>query len=113
MATTVSHKRGDTFVYSAVIRESKSGPAIDLTGWTIASMIRDADSLLIADLDVSITTAASGAYAIRADITDEWPIGQAYWDIQYTDADGVIRSTETINLQIIEDVTYPEPEPVP
>ncbi len=111
MALTLEHKRGDTFRFSAVLRETKTGPAMDLTGWTIASMVRDADSVLIDTLTVTVTDAAAGEYSLLVEDTSAWPVGQAYWDIQYTDDGDVIRSTETIRLNIIEDVTYPEPTP--
>lgn len=111
MATTVQHKRGDTFLFIAVLRETKTGPVIDLTDWTIASMVRDADDVLVDQVTVTVTDAANGAYSLRVDDTTAWPVGTTYWDIQYTDADSIIRSTETIALQIIEDITYPEPTP--
>jgi hypothetical protein len=109
MATSITHKRGDTFLYDAVLRQSKSGPVIDLTDWTIASMIRDGEDVLIEELTVTVTNAALGEYSIRVDDTTAWPVGTAYWDIQYTDSNDIIRSTDTMNLNIIEDVTYPEP----
>ena len=113
MATSIQHKRGDTFLFSAVLRESKTGPVTDLTNWEIASMIRDADDVLIDEVTVTVTNAANGAYTLRVDETTAWPVGAAYWDIQYTDDSGIIRSTETIPVQIIEDITYPDPEPTP
>lgn len=111
MATSIQHKRGDTFLFEAVLRESKNGPVIDITDWTLESMVRDADSVLIAELDVTVTDAAQGEYTVSADDTSDWPVGLAYWDIQYTDDAGVIRSTDTIALAIIQDITYPEPTP--
>jgi hypothetical protein len=111
---SITHKRGDTFRFAAVLRESKTGPVIDLGGWVIASMIRAADTdALIAELTVTVTNAAQGAFTLRADDTDAWPVGTAYWDIQYTDPGTVIQSTETISVQILEDVTYPDPAPAP
>lgn len=111
MATSIQHKRGDTFLFSAVLRESKTGPVTNLTSWEVASMIRDAEDVLIDEVTVTVTDAVNGAYTLRVDDTTAWPVGTAYWDIQYTDSADVIRSTETITLLIIEDVTYPEPTP--
>lgn len=113
MATSITHKRGDTFLFSAALRASKTGPATDVTDWDITSMIRDAEDVLIDEITVTVTDAANGAYALRVDDTTAWPIGTAYWDIQYIDDSGIIRSTETIQVQIIEDITYPDPEPTP
>lgn len=106
---TVEHKRGDTFLYSAVLKETKTGPVIDIRGWTITSMIRDLDGLLIADLTVSITDGEQGEYTVSADDTAAWPVGWAQWDIQYVDDGNVIKSTETVRVKIVQDVTYPDP----
>lgn len=109
MAASAQHKRGDTFLYAAVLRESKTGPVIDLSGWTIASMIRDADGVLIEELVVTVTDAANGAYTISAADTTAWPVGLAYWDIEYTDTHGVIQSTDTVTVSILQDITFPDP----
>jgi hypothetical protein len=107
--STIKHKRGDTFSYSAVVRETRSGPAMDITDWTITSMLRDGTGNLIAEADVTITDAAEGAYTVRAEDTSSWPAGYLQWDIQHEDAGGDIRSTETVLVKVIADVTYPEP----
>lgn len=111
MAATASiqHKRGDTFLYAAVLRESKTGPVIDILDWTITSKIRDLDGALIADLDVTITDGLLGEFSIRKDDTTAWPIGWAVWDIEYRNYSGVITSTETVRVRILPDVTYPDP----
>lgn len=107
--TTVQHKRGDTFLYAAALLESKTGPVINIADWTITSMIRDLDGMLIADLTVTITDAAQGEYTVSLDDTADWPVGWAQWDIQYEDDGGVIKSTETVRVKIVQDVTYPDP----
>lgn len=107
-ALTLEHKRGDTFLYSATLKETATGPAIDLSGWQIAAMIRDADLNLIDSITVTVTDAAQGEYTLSVDDTTAWPITKARLDIQYTDDAGVIRSTDTIGLKIVQDITYPD-----
>ena len=97
------HKRGDTFVKSNVV-EDANGP-VDITTWTIASSLRDADDTKVADCVVVVTNASAGAYTLTVADTTLWPIGALFWDIQYTDGDDVIFSTETIQVNVLLDQT--------
>ena len=109
MSASIKHKRGDTFIYSGVVRESRNGPVMNISDWTIASMIRASTGTLIAEADVMITDGATGEYTVRVENTTAWPVDYCFWDIQHTDGAGDIRSTETVLLRVVADVTYPEP----
>jgi hypothetical protein len=107
MSVSIKHKRGDTFIYYGVVRESRNGPVMNITDWTITSMIRTQTDALLAEADVTITDGAAGEYTVRVDDTTAWPIEYLLWDIQHADGAGDIRSTETVLLRIVADVTYP------
>jgi hypothetical protein len=97
--TTVPVKRGDTF--SAQCHRV----GVDITATTIRSQIRAGSWMQ--ELTVTKTNAATGEFTLSATATQSklWPIGNATWDIEYTDA-GAVRSTETVKLRIVEDVTH-------
>lgn len=97
--TTYPVKRGDTF--SAVCQRV----GVDITSTTIRSQIRAGSWRQI--LTVVKTNAATGEFTLNATAADTvlWPVGLAIWDIEYTDS-GAVRSTETVNLRIVEDVTH-------
>lgn len=96
---TIPVKRGDTF--SAVCQRE----GVDITATTIRSQIRSGS--FRQDLTVTKTNAAAGEFTLSATAADAelWPIGNATWDIEYTDS-GAVRSTETVKLRIVEDVTH-------
>ena len=109
MSASIKHKRGDTFIFHGVVKESRTGPAMNISDWTITSMVRTQTGELIAEADVTITNGAAGEYAVRINDTTSWPDGYLHWDIQHADGAGDIRSTETVLLRIVADVTYPDP----
>ena len=104
--TTLRHKRGDTFQYDCVLREKKNGPAIDISGWQIRSHLRDLKDTLICEFSVQVLEAAAGHYQLSAADTRTWQPGNAAMDIEYRDAQGVIRSSETLNVLILKDETH-------
>jgi hypothetical protein len=97
--TTPKVKRGDTFS-AACQREG-----VDITATIIRSQIRS--GAWVQELTVTKTNAATGEFTLSATPAQSefWPIGKAVWDIEYTDS-GAVRSTETVNLLIVEDVTH-------
>ena len=99
----IEHKRGDTFVKSNVVSDANG--TVNITGWTIASSLRDADDAKISDCAVVVTNATVGAYTLTVANTTAWPIGALFWDIQYTDSNGVTFSTETIQVNVLLDIT--------
>ena len=109
MSASIKHKRGDTFIYHGIVREYRNGPVMNITDWTIASMIRTQTDALIAETDVTITDGAAGEYTVTVEDTTAWQPEYLIWDIEHRDGGGVKRSTETILIRVVKDVTYPEP----
>ena len=97
------HKRGDTF-YKANVVSDENG-AVDISGWTITSQLRDSNDALIAQCAVVVTNAVTGSYTLTVADTTAWPLGALFWDIQYIDGGGKIYSTETIQVVVLKDIT--------
>lgn len=108
MSAKIKHKRGDTFLWAASLKETRTGPAIDISDWTIKSQIRDAEDVLVSDLEVTITDGPNGQYRLYKEDTASWPSDNCFMDIEYRDDGGFIRSTETIGVRVVKDVTYPD-----
>ena len=102
------HKRGDTFDRSGTITVLQNGsPVADLTGWTGASQMRGVRASLIVQFDFQWINAAQRLARLRApDGTDTWPVGEAKIDIQLTSPSGVIVSTDTMTLEVVQDITH-------
>lgn len=100
--TTLDHKRGDTFIVNCTRTDT------DITDWTITSQIRDYEDVLIVDCDVTITDAAEGQYTVRVDDTTEWPVGSLLWDIQCIDTANIVKSTDTVKIRVVADITRAE-----
>ena len=98
MATTTI-KRGDTF--TALCQRVD----VDITETVIRSQIRSGS--WTQELTVTKTNEATGEFTLSATAAEAelWPLGNAVWDIEYTD-DTEVRSTETVKLRIVEDVTH-------
>lgn len=94
-------KRGDSFSLLGTVDG-------DVTGWTIASQIRTSAGALVATLTAAVTSASAdlSVYTLTAPgPTTAWPIEDLRCDIQYTTGAGIIDSTETFVIQMVEDIT--------
>lgn len=80
--------------------------AQSLTGWTVASQVRNGTSLLTT-LTVTWVNQAGGIYQLSAapNATASWPIKMLSCDIQYTSPSGQVISTETFGINCQADVT--------
>ncbi len=98
---SIPHKRGDTFLLTGTTD-------VPLTGYTIASQVRDKSFKLIAQLTVNITqTSPTGIYTLSYPAgSSSWPVGLLECDVQYTDGSGFIVSTETFEIDVLRDVTH-------
>lgn len=108
MATTFEHKRGDSFDLAGQLLESAGGPPVDLTGVTIRAQLRDGDAL-VTDLVAAVTDAAQGRYSLSrgyAD-TESWPVKGLSLDVQFTWPGGTRRSTQTVLVRVLKDITLP------
>ena len=104
MSAAIRIKRGETFLLECTVQESDGSP-MDLTGWSIASQIRDGHDTLIATLTVDLYTPVAGQYRLTGATTADWPQGLAHMDIAYTDAGGRALTTETLTVSIEREVT--------
>ena len=103
---TINHKRGDTFEISCAW-SGDSAPAT-LTGCTITSQVRTTTGALVAALEAverdnvarTVTMRPAAEYP-----TTGWPLALVYLDVQLTLPDGTVQSTDTVQLQIIKDIT--------
>lgn len=83
------HRRGATFDLSGVITVKHQGvPVPDLTGWTGASKVKTPHGQLVADLEFSWLDASQRLARIRAQNTDNWPVGVLVTDILLTSPNG-------------------------
>lgn len=102
---TINHKQGDTLDW--VINLTEGGTAVDITSWNIRSQIRSGDTLL-ATLTLTVVNAASGLFRLSATAaeTDALASGSHSCDIEFTDENSIVFSTETFGVNILEDVTH-------
>ena len=102
MATLNPHKRGDTFkIVNCQLLDENNDPR-DLTDISIRSQLRNVRDQVIVEFQV---VKNQFAYDLIAPSTEEWPIGMAYMDVEYTESNGTVFSTETIEMQIVRDIT--------
>lgn len=100
----VNFKRGDTFIPDCTfIGPSGVAEAYAALGITIKSQVRDASRNLIATLAVT-AGAGTGEFSLESPSTQDWPIGDLYWDVQFTQGAHVF-STVTTRLRVADDVT--------
>jgi hypothetical protein len=109
MAHTVdlpNFKRGDTFRIEAVFRVD--GAPTDLTGWNVECQLRDRDDTAIEmQIDLAVQADNPGQFLISpdGDDTSAWPLQRLRGDIQFTNPDGVVASTVTFIVPVVEDIT--------
>lgn len=106
MQSLSDFKRGDTFSLVCVWKEN--GTPTSIAGLTIVSQIRkQVGKTLVASLTVvpSDQTAHPGQFTLVAPTsTSGWPVGLLVCDFQITQGD-VVRSSETFQIRVIEDVS--------
>lgn len=99
-------KRGDTF--------SLAGPGTLPAGtWTATSQVRRKSSGTLVDpLVVVLTAQVSGSYthllslSKGAAATILWPIEELECDVEFRDATGIVRSTQTFTIKVVKDITH-------
>lgn len=105
--TSIRMKRGDTFTVDFQCTD-EADVAQDLTGYTARAQLRFGDSEPI-DLTVTIDpdqTTNTGLVSLEyAGATTSWPTAVGEIDVEFTDPDGRIESSETIELAVGRDVT--------
>lgn len=103
-------KRGDSLSYIATIPVADFADGF-FAGWTCTAQIRTAQYFnLIADLEFAwVDPGTTRAFTLTKTDTTSWPIGAAALDVQFVRPDGFTRSTTTLPVLIIHDITYPDP----
>lgn len=101
----ITHKRGDTLEW--VVDLTQNGSAVDITGWTITSQIRQ-ETTLIDTLAVDVVNAANGQFNLLATPaqTSSWALGSHSVDIEFISPTGFVVSSQTFTLQLVRDITY-------
>jgi hypothetical protein len=119
--STIDWKRGDSFLVEElgmlkpdpdgtlkmiVNGEEVPASALDMTGWAVASQIRRKDSdELVCDLEFAWVNQVQGSYRLQAKDTSAWPLAMLSWDVQFTNPDGFISSSETMFIRCKKDQT--------
>jgi len=98
--TTIDFKKGQTFNGVATYAPEAGWPA-DLSGVAIESALLDARNK---KHYFDITLNSPTVFTMRSDVTEEWHVGTAYWDIKFSEG-GVVFYSETVRLAIIPNVT--------
>jgi hypothetical protein len=95
-------KKGDTFIATCTYHDGTDPGSLDEI--SIYSQIKNHKGRKIADLDVEKSDTTLGVFTVTSE-TDTWPENiNVFWDIRY-EKDGVIFSTETINVFLYKEIT--------
>lgn len=99
----MNFKQGDTFDYTgpAVVNDAAGDP-VDLTGWAVASHVLFPDSNKTVEL--TATWVGTSVRLVCSD-TEDWPLGAADIDVEFTSPSDEVVSTETVRFQIVKDIT--------
>ena len=99
------HKHGDTLDLSGEL--TVSGESVeDITLWTAACEVRDADYNLVEQLSFEWLSSETNMCRIKSQQdTSSWPIGRLFFDVQFTSTSGDIISTPTVTLIVERDIT--------
>lgn len=98
-------KRGDTFTLACTYKQN--GVAYDITNFTIRSQVRDSSGALVEELTTAKAdqTTNPGVFVLSAANPMDWPVDILSCDIQFSDSEDVVRSTQTFQIPVVEDVT--------
>ena len=99
-------KRGDTFTLACTYKQN--GVVYDVTNFTIRSQVRDSEGMLVSELTVTKADQSTnpGVFVLAAAGATAWPVDILSCDIQFSDSEGVVRSTQTFKIPVVEDVTH-------
>ena len=97
---TFDFKKGSSFGAEGVYTPETGGPT-NLTGVTIESSIRDSRNNIYT---LSVTIIDSTHFALSYDLTDDWALGSAFWDLKFS-KDGVVFYSDTVVINVLKNVT--------
>lgn len=103
--SSVTHKQGDTFEWIVTLTDDQL--PVDITSWGIRAQVRNNDTL-IATLTITKTDPTNGVFTASATAaqTDTWTAGSHRCDIEFTDDNSVVLSTNTFEVNILEDISH-------
>lgn len=101
---SLDFKRGDTFIATIAVTDGETELPVDITDWEIKSQIK-VGYKLVAELEVDVQDAENGEYTLTFEDTTRWPLEHLHCDIQYTDSDNKILSTQTFIINCVRDIT--------
>lgn len=103
--SSVTHKQGDTFEWIVTLTDDQL--PVDITSWGIRAQIRNNDTL-VATLTITKTDPTNGVFTASATAaqTDTWAAGSHRCDIEFTDDNSVVLSTNTFEVNILEDISH-------
>ena len=106
MQTLSEFKRGDTFQIACTYKVNDVAQSV--TGFTISSQVRDTLGNLVATLQATLANQGTspGLFYLAPVNPDTagWQTGPLLCDIQITSG-GVIRSSATFAIPVVEDIT--------
>lgn len=100
----IKFKQGDTYIVSCQLTDDDDQP-IDITNFDIRSQVRTPSNELIAQLEITKTDSPLGMFEMEEADTQDWPAGCQFQDIEYTDDQGIIVSTQTFKIDVQKDIT--------
>lgn len=101
---TIDHKRGDTLkLYFEAMDDENN--RVNLSGYIIRSQARHKGQLL-GEATIKVIDELKGEFSATFASTTAWPVARVVQDVQYTSPSGQIESSQTIVINVIEDVTY-------
>lgn len=114
-ALVLNLKRGDTLPLAGTLTVREQSVDVtsqtDFSAWRISCQVRSgqtsADTLLGEATLAFIDGTSSFAGSVPASVTAAFPVGTAYLDLRFIDGDGVVSSTQTIKLDVMEPVSEP------
>jgi hypothetical protein len=97
-------KRGDTLIINGVYKVG--GVPESLTGWTVASQVRDRRKTLVETFAILLGDQIidPGSFSLSAGEIN-WKAGDYLCDIEFIDPTGFVRSTDTFIIPVLEDIT--------
>lgn len=98
-------KRGDTFILACTYKQDGVPTSVEL--FTIRAQVRDSSENLVQELNVAKPDqeVSPGVFVLSAGQINDWPLDLLRCDIQFSDEEGVVRSTQTFYIPVVEDVT--------
>lgn len=99
-------KQGDTLSISATFVDA-AGVPVDLTLYTLASVVRWAAFSAVLVITKADQTAQPGVFtmAATAAVTASWPVASLVCDVKFTDFAGVVQHTDTFSIVIEQPIT--------